>query len=474
MSRRPSLCAALVVALIASAFAAGCSSCDKREAPAAAGRKQPPDIILISIDTLRADRLGAYGYGKGTSPRLDAFAREGALFAAHHAAAPVTLPSHASLFTGLDPDHNGVLANGFYRLGDRAKTLAERLSAEGYATGAIIACSTLALDHGLGQGFARYDARFEALGKIPEIKAEQVTDRAIAWLGERGRGERIFLFVHYYDPHKPYEAPARFAFDDPYDAEVAYVDEQIARLFKELARLDRYDRALIAVTADHGQSLGEHGLEGHSGILYEQTLHIPLVIRFPGGRGRGARVAAPTRTVDVMPTLLAAAGLPVPDGLDGADLSGLVRGDVGGAPRDTFSLSAIGYLPLLDQVSLISGNWKLVSKTKFAPTDDLPMANVQLTVPKWMASYKIPEELRQKVLGKYLAIAAGSPDTRQLFDLSGDPAETKNMYGAHPDVAKALEARIQGRGDPRPNAPGELFIPGARLEEKLTALGYLW
>ena len=453
--------------LLACGFLAACSTCEN------GGRKRP-DIVIVSMDAVRADRLGAYGYEKGATPGLDAFAKESVVFEAHHAQAPMTLPAHASLFTGLDPDHHGVLSNGFYRLGGGAVTLAELLSAAGYRAGAVVASSSLEKKLGLDQGFASYDDRLNPGSKVRRIDAEEVTDRAVSWLEARGDSESIFLFVHYFDAHKPVTAPGRFAFPNPYDSGVAYADEQISRLLDGLKRRGRYDGALIAVTADHGQSLGEHNLQGHTAILYEQTLRIPLIVRFPGGRGRGTRVGALTRSVDVMPTVLSAAGVRAPAGIDGADLTALARGASEPAPRESFSLASLEILPQLDQVSLISGRWKLISKTAFGATEEQPLIDIPIRKPEWMMLDVLPTKMVQKARQKVLDVAAGSVDVRQLFDLEADPAEERNLYGAQPEVAKTLESRIAGRSVARTGAPGVRFVPAGDLEEKLRGLGYLY
>ncbi|MCK9463495.1 MAG: sulfatase-like hydrolase/transferase [Proteobacteria bacterium] len=461
-----------VVVSLAFAFIAACSTCKEKEQPQVVRGR--PDVVIVSIDALRADRLGAYGYRIGTSPGLDAFAEESVVFDAHHSQAPATLPSHASLFTGLDPDHNGVLSNGFYRLGAGATTLAELLSGAGYRTGAVVASSVLSKEFGLDQGFASYDARFEASHRMPRIDAKTVTDRAVAWLDQRSSDESVLLFLHYFDTHKPNVAPSRFAFADRYDSDVAYVDEQLSRLFAELKRRGRYEGALVFVTADHGQSLGEHHLSGHTGILYEQTLHIPLIVHFPGGAERGLRVAALTRSVDVMPTALAAAGIAAPAGIDGIDLSGLARGEPERTPRESFALARIEILPQLDQVSLISGRWKLVSKTAFEPMDDQPLVEFPVQRPGSRIPAVLPDALVERVRRKAHEIAAGSPDVRQLFVLEADPAEERNVYGAYPEVARELEAKVEGRIRAKPGAPGGQCPLDDQIEEQLRALGYVF
>ncbi len=307
-------------------------------APAARGG-EVPSVLLVTIDTLRADHVGAYGAKDVSTPHLDRLAGEGVRFEQAIAPTPITLPSHASLMTGQYPPRHGVRHNGVYVLGTRHPTLAERFAAAGHRTGAVVGAIVLAEHFGLARGFSHYDDRIagggSSLSGFPERRASDVTDRALAWL-EQGEGP-YFLWVHYYDPHAHYAAPephaSRFA-DRPYDGEIAYVDAELGRLLEAVERRD--DDTLVAVTSDHGEGLGEHGEKTHSILLYDSVLRVPLLVRGPGVAA-GKVIEDVVSLVDVAPTLLGLSGLdPLPD-VEGQDLSKrLLTGaapDAGGAAR---------------------------------------------------------------------------------------------------------------------------------------------
>src|SRR5262245_7793877 len=320
-----------------------------------------PDIVLIVVDTLRADHLGAYGYDRGTTPHLDVLARQGTVFDAAWSAAPWTLPSVMSIMTSRYPSSHRVENDGL-KLGADTPTLAETLERSGYATAAFVSHVYVSSAFGFGRGFetfedfglSRPDYRLEA-GMEP--RADRVTDSALAWLDRQGR-RPVFLFVHYFDPHWPYDPPETFrppgeagyhgsldaAYDsisrflDPrqplpddyrafllarYDGEIRFVDEQIGRLLDRLSASERGPRAWVVVTADHGEEFKDHGSMGHGRRLYEEVVRVPLIIRRPGKNGApggGARVSAPVSGIDLLPTLVAAAGAPAPAGAQGVSL----------------------------------------------------------------------------------------------------------------------------------------------------------
>ena len=283
-----------------------------------------PSVLLVSIDTLRADHVGAYGATDVETPRLDALARSGALFEQAFAPVPLTLPSHATLLTGLEPPSHGVRHNAIYRLGE-SETLAQRLADAGYRTGAFVGSFVLAAGTGLSQGFGRYDDTMSrqafSQGVFLERSAEEVTTAALHWFGETDGP--IFAWVHYYDPHLEHRAPAPFAErfpERPYDAEIAYVDQQLGKLVDAFRRRFGGESALVVVTADHGESRGEHGESTHGYTLHDGVLRVPLIV---SGAGVPAerRVEEVVGVVDVAPTILSLAGLqPIP-GADGRDLS---------------------------------------------------------------------------------------------------------------------------------------------------------
>ena len=288
----------------------------------------PRNVLLVSIDTLRADHVGAYGAADAGTPTLDRLAREGVRFDAAFSPAPITLPSHSTLLTGLEPHRHGVRHNGIHRLDDRVTTLAERLSAAGYATGASVGAMVLRAESGIAQGFEFFDDAIEAGGDHAEgsRRAEDVNRPAMAWL--EATPEPFFLFVHYYDPHRPYAPPAPYAAEasSAYAGEIRYADAQLGALLAHLERLGRIENTLVVVTADHGEGLGEHDELTHAYAIYDATQHVPLVMRGPG-LPQGVVVEEIARTADLMPTLMDWLGLPELRDIDGESLAPLWRGE---------------------------------------------------------------------------------------------------------------------------------------------------
>src|SRR6185295_19211933 len=256
------------------------------------GSAGPPDVLLITVDTLRADHLGAYGDAQALTPVIDGLAARGARFAQVIAPAPLTLPSHASIFTATTPFTHGVRDNAGFVLGPALPTLAERFRAAGYSTAAFVSGYPLHRRFGLARGFDQYDDRLTRGGdRARPAAVERRADETIAavetWLGRPAPGPRrpMFLWVHLFDPHAPYEAPepyrTRFG-ERPYDGEVAFVDAQIGALLQRVTQA-RPDRAsVVAVTSDHGEGLGEHGEPTHGLFVYDSTIRVPLVLAGPG------------------------------------------------------------------------------------------------------------------------------------------------------------------------------------------------
>jgi len=293
------------------------STAPARQAPAAPRR----NIVLITLDTTRADHLGAWGWKYAKTPNLDALAARGVRFVRCDTAAPVTLPSHSTILTGLFPPRTGVRDNGTFVLSAKVETVAERLAAHGYDTAAVVSAIVLARRHWLNHGFRIYDddlgAGYAAGTEVSERQAEATTAAALAAAGKLK--PPFFLWVHYYDPHEEYRPPTRFAdsVTGPsrlYDGEIAYMDEQIGVLLAKLPKdVD------VVVVGDHGEMLGEHGEQHHGLLLYKAARRVPLLLAgpdVPAGRTEECLV----RTVDVAPTLLGLAGVPVPAGLDGQGL----------------------------------------------------------------------------------------------------------------------------------------------------------
>ncbi len=318
-----------------------------------------PNLILITLDTTRADHLGVYGYEPATSPELDAFARDAVVYTRAYSTSSWTLPAHASLFTGKFPRSHGALydpkgpmalADGIQAprgarnvraspLAEGQVTLAQILSKAGYDTGAVVAGPWMKRVFGLDRGFAAYDD--EQIHTVSGRLASQVTKAASTWL--EGAKPPFFLFLNYYDPHWPYEDPEGLArqflppetpvFPPPqnptvaelngyYDGEVRYMDRHLGRFFDRLREAGLYDDALILITADHGDLLGEHGQQGHGYYLYEPEIHIPLLIKYPRGEVKPARIDRPVQLTDLLPLLAQRLDLPLPEGVQGASPPG--------------------------------------------------------------------------------------------------------------------------------------------------------
>ncbi len=283
------------------------------------------NILLITLDTTRADHLGCYGSETALTPNLDRLAAQGVLYEHAYTAVPITLPSHATMLTGLLPPEHGLRINGTSRLPDSVPTLTEILQKEGYRTGAFV--SSLVLDErfGLSRGFEQYDDRLDEGpdGPRPERPANETVASAIKWV-QGASAEPFFCWVHLYDPHEPYEDHPKEFGDEftgrPYDAEIAYMDQQIGRLLETLTSLGVDDQTFIVVAGDHGEGLGEHDEQTHGYLAYNSTMHVPLIIRAPGMPQSGSRISGPVSLVDVSPTILQALQKPLLSDTTGRDL----------------------------------------------------------------------------------------------------------------------------------------------------------
>ncbi|MEI7837023.1 MAG: sulfatase, partial [Planctomycetota bacterium] len=264
------------------------------------------NVVLISIDTCRADRLSCYGYKRQTTPNIDALASNGVLFTSASTPVPFTLPAHSSMMTGTYPPTHGVRLNNGDHLADSNITLAEIMRDAGYQTAAFIGAFPLDRIFGLNQGFDTYDCQFRAkrqMALYSERNAEELTGPAMDWLGKNGK-KPFLLFLHYYDAHFPYEPPPPFNTTyagDLYAGEIAYVDRCIGHVVDQLHAMGIYDNTLIIITGDHGESLGEHGEQTHGFFMYQGTLRVPLVIRAPVG-SRNCQVNDNVSLVDIVPT----------------------------------------------------------------------------------------------------------------------------------------------------------------------------
>ena len=344
----------LAVLLAGLCVAAGglCTWVNLRRTPAR------PNVLLISVDTLRADRLGCYG-GRVPTPEMDALARRGARFPVAVAHAPLTAPSHASLLTGLLPPRHGVRDNGAFVLPEGPLTLAQAFAGAGWRTAAFVSGFPLDRRFGFGRGFERFDDRLPRgqdarRAEHVERRGDATADAFLAWLAGLPTGREAapwLAFVHFFDPHAPYEAPGDLAAraGGAYEGEVAFVDAQVGRLLAALLARGESERTLVLLTSDHGESLGEHGERTHGVFVYDSTLRVPLLVAGPGVSA-GATPAAVARGVDVLPTLLDLAGLPAPAGLDGRSLRPALEGrplpDAPAYAESLFCARALGWAPL--------------------------------------------------------------------------------------------------------------------------------
>ncbi len=300
--------------------------------------RTPRNLILVTIDTLSADRVGCYGYARARTPVLDRLAGEGVRFERAFAPVPLTLPSHASLMTGTYPLFHGVRDNSGFVLAPEQETLAEHLSTRGYQTAAFIGGFVLDSKFGIDQGFHVYDDEMGAdsgrQGDPAYIqrRGDEVVARALQWLQNRAPSKPLFLWVHLYDPHDPYTPPEPYSSRHPgrpYDGEVEFTDAMLGRLVSGLEQAGLYEESLLAVAADHGESLGAHGEPKHGLLIYNATLHVPLILRLPGGERAGTALADPVSLVDLFPTFLQLLELPRrerPEKIQGRGLASLLLG----------------------------------------------------------------------------------------------------------------------------------------------------
>jgi choline-sulfatase len=380
-------------------------------------------IILISVDTLRADHLGCYGYRKIRTPHLDALAQGGTLFGRVDSPVPLTLPSHTSLLSSTYPFVHGVEENG-QKVSASVLTVTKVLKAHGYRTAAFIGGYVLDARFGLNQGFDVYDSPFHLRPdpgeEPPEVKrpGEAVLDAASRWIKAES-GHPLFVFVHLYDAHRPYSHGS-------YDAEISYVDKAIGRFQESLAARRLLENTLIVLTSDHGESLGEHGEETHGYFIYESTLWVPLILRWPAGAAQyRARVDDPASLLDLAPTLLDFLGIPAPAQFQGHSLLRLLHPhQPDGEPVYGESMYARDHLGC--------------------------------------------SPLRSIRLGRYKYIEAPKPE---LYDLATDPGETLNRFERDRSVALDLRARLLSLydGERRPaQKPAD-----REVISRLRSLGYL-
>ncbi|HYN40580.1 MAG TPA: sulfatase-like hydrolase/transferase, partial [Thermoanaerobaculia bacterium] len=402
-----------------------------REKPVAAELRFPnAPVVLISVDTLRSDRLPMYGYAKVPTPALDALRKDSVLFERAWSHVPLTLPSHASLFTGLEPGRHGVLDNSGYRLAAEDPTVAELLKKAGYATGGAISAGVLGSESGISRGFDFYEERVQALRPVSmldfvERPGNETAGLLLGWIRQNS-ARPFFAFLHTYEPHAPYEAPEPFRSQglDPYDAEVAASDGIVGAFLDELKRLGIYDRALVVFLSDHGEGLGDHGEQQHGIFLYRESIQVPLLVKLPGQALAGTSVGAPVQLTDVFPTIGGVLGLSgFPERPGTVSLASLAAG----APAPARRIFAESFNPR------IRLGWS---------------------------------ELRSLVSERYQYIEAPTPE---FYDLENDPEEKKNLAGGKPPELRAMVVETERRRTAL-RAPAAV---DAETAKKLQALGYL-
>lgn len=445
-------------------------------------RREQPNILLITVDTLRRDHLGCYGYGPAETPNLDAFFKQGIGFAAANTCVPITLPSHTSILTGMYPTYHGVRDNGAYSLRETGLTMTEALKADGYSTGAVVSAFVLDKRFGLDKGFDFYDDDFSdsVLNETkwslsPETyvgsydyyqrRADEVTESALEWLSGN-RGSRFFLWAHYFDPHAPYyrysedgsrpvlRAPSpsptgQYSADyakkviEIYDREITFTDLWIGKLLDTLAEWDLDESTLVIIVADHGESLGEHDYYfQHGGVLYDTILKVPLMLRLPYDGPRGVVVEDIVSTIDIAPTVYHLLGIQPRVRPHGSSLVPLAFGSSDARPPHVYGETL---LPL-----------------RFGKN-----------------------ELRALKTPRYKLIYSPTSGKRLLFDLEQDPEEIVDVleddaggdkaslgrYGSLADrMQKQLDTLIRSTRSATVTEPETL---DKETREKLRKLGYL-
>ncbi len=404
---------------------------------AAAGALQDYNVVIITTDTTRADHIGCYGNRGVKTPVIDNLASEGILCAQATTPSPATLPAHSSLLTGLYPYHHGARANGTFRLKDKVTTLAERLKAEGYQTGATISAFVLDSRFGLDQGFDLYhDDLTKGMKYSPnmfrERAAELTNEPATKFIRENAEGP-FFLWVHYFDPHAVYMPPEPFRTQykrDPYNGEIAYVDSQIGVLLSQLEDLGIRDRTLVVYTSDHGEGMGEHGEETHSLLVYDATLHVPMIWHAPAGIPQGKVIERQTCLVDVVPTILHLLGKEVPEEVDGINLC-----EKPSEPHRSVLIETIATMTMHGWAPLVG-----------VRRDDF----------------------------KY--ILAPTPE---LYDLEADSRELKNLHDEQPETVAVLSNQLANWLGDDPYLAAQQAVDVASMEiddeamRRLAALGYV-
>lgn len=416
-----------------------------------------PNILLITMDTTRADHIGAYGFALAQTQNIDQLAKEGVTFDDAVASAPITLPSHSSIMTGLYPPAHGVRDNGSYRLSDNAVTLAERLKAVGYETRAFVSAQVLNRRYNLNQGFDSYDDDLwgEDDPKLFMIRYRQAGETIAKvlnwyeqWMGQpKTERKPFFTWVHLFDPHQPYRPPgwALAMAPSPYDAEIAYADHELGRLFTQLRETGQLDNTLVIFTSDHGESLGEHNEKTHAIFVYSATTHVPLIMRYPTALPSGMHYQEPVRHVDLVPTILGLLGLPGGKETQGEDLLPAIKGKVDHPHLPQFSeslLSEVGFgMAPLYALTKDSFKWIRAPKPELYSLKNDPNELANL--------YPDPEKLYSKLDG---ALEKVFDDSKlRALDSGGSPMgkETIEMLQSMGYLQGADQRKSMGGIDPK-------------------------
>lgn len=429
--RRLAICFGITLLGVLPGTFLGTAAWGQNSAHTATSRNSSPDVYLITIDTLRADHVGCYGYKQVETPALDALAADGVRFTEAFTHSPITNTSHITILTGLLPSVHGVTDFGI-PLSPQHVTAAELLKKRGYQTAAFIGAVILdsnTLAPGLDRGFDFYDnfpktdsknsdgtktdgVKKERWGRV-ERRGMEVVEHAEAWF-EKHRAGPHFVWVHLYDPHDPYEPPPPFSEkykDHLYDGEIAYADSALARWIAFLKKAGAYNNAIIVVTGDHGEGLGEHGEETHGLFLYDSTLHVPLILKTPlktaAGAHRGTVVDAQVRTTDILPTILSATGVSAPAELNGESLLPLIdtkddkKDDKKDGAKDSSDRALFG-----ETDYPLRWGWA-------------PLRALRADGTKWIEAPR-----------------------SELYDLQADPKELKNLYAPDNSKVQVMQAEM--------------------------------
>jgi arylsulfatase A-like enzyme/cytochrome c-type biogenesis protein CcmH/NrfG len=407
--------------------------------------KPPFNVILITIDTLRADHVGCYGYKQIKTPNIDSLAAEGTRFERAFAVVPVTLPSHSSMLTGTYPMLSGMHDFSGNKLSPLQPTLASVLKQDGYQTGAVIGAAVLDSRFGLNRGFDFYYDHFD-FSRLDEANLDQmerpgnvVADTTLDWLAKNSQ-KKFFLWMHLYDPHFPYNPPEPYRREyasRPYDGEIAFADEQVGRLLRFLKDKGIYNNTLIVLCGDHGESLGEHGEKTHGFFIYNATMHVPLIIRLPGNVGSHV-VTDPVSLVDLMPTVLETVGIQIPSQVQGHSRLAAIRSNHNDNDEEHAKENRERALYAETFLPRIHFNWS---------------------------------ELRGSETSKYHFIDAPRPE---LYDLANDPGELHNLFNDKKAVSEEMRAKLVSLI--REYSAGKELAEKTGLDpalmERLKALGY--